>query len=119
MRRSPPDFHRIRRRASTRGRLRSVPLERELGGYEIVGRLAVGGMAEVYQARPLPTTTPAAGEGPEVVLKRLLPAYRNDGAHRAGGRLHFWLTILCIMWAVLEASRQITSGFSPIGSRNC
>ncbi|HTS81580.1 MAG TPA: serine/threonine-protein kinase [Myxococcaceae bacterium] len=58
-----------------------MALERELGGYEIVGRLAVGGMAEVYQARPLPTTTPAAGEGPEVVLKRLLPAYRNDGAH--------------------------------------
>ena len=55
--------------------------ERELGGYEIVGRLAGGGMAEVYQARPLPSTTPAAGEGPEVVLKRLLPAYRNDGAH--------------------------------------
>ncbi len=81
MRRPPPDFHRIRRRASTRCRLRAVPLERELGGYEIVGRLAVGGMAEVYQARPLPTTTPAAGEGPEVVLKRLLPAYRNDGAH--------------------------------------
>ena len=46
-----------------------------------MGRLAVGGMAEVYQARPLPSTTPAAGEGPEVVLKRLLPAYRNDGAH--------------------------------------
>lgn len=58
-----------------------MPLERELGGYEIVGRLAVGGMAEVYQARPLPATTPASGEGPEVVLKRLLPAYRNDGAH--------------------------------------
>ena len=58
-----------------------MPLERELGGYEIVGRLAVGGMAEVYQARPLPSTTPGAGEGPEVVLKRLLPAYRNDGAH--------------------------------------
>ncbi|HVP62357.1 MAG TPA: serine/threonine-protein kinase [Myxococcaceae bacterium] len=58
-----------------------MPLERELGGYEIVGRLAVGGMAEVYQARPLPGTTPAEGEGPEVVLKRLLPTYRNDGAH--------------------------------------
>ena len=58
-----------------------MPLERELGGYEIVGRLAVGGMAEVYQARPLPSTTPAAGEGAEVVLKRLLPTYRNDGAH--------------------------------------
>jgi serine/threonine-protein kinase len=58
-----------------------VGLERELGGYEIVGRLAVGGMAEVYQARPLPTTTPSAGEGSEVVLKRLLPVYRNDGSH--------------------------------------
>jgi len=58
-----------------------VGLERELGGYEIIGRLAVGGMAEVYQARPLPTTTPSAGEGAEVVLKRLLPVYRNDGAH--------------------------------------
>ena len=58
-----------------------MPLERELGGYEIVGRLAVGGMAEVYQARPMASTSPAAGEGPEVVLKRLLPAYRNDGAH--------------------------------------
>jgi len=56
-----------------RGRLWTVSGERELGGYEIVGRLAVGGMAEVYQARPLPSTTPAAGEGPEVVLKRLLP----------------------------------------------
>ena len=75
------DFHRIRRDPAPRSTLRSVPLERELGGYEIVGRLAVGGMAEVYQARPLPSTTPAAGEGAEVVLKRLLPAYRNDGAH--------------------------------------
>lgn len=58
-----------------------MPLEQELGGYEIVGRLAVGGMAEIFQARPLPGTSPAPGEGPEVVLKRLLPAYRNDGAH--------------------------------------
>jgi eukaryotic-like serine/threonine-protein kinase len=81
MRRSPTDFHRIRRRTGARCRLEGVVLERELGGYEIVGRLAVGGMAEVYQARALPTTTPAAGEGAEVVLKRLLPAYRNDGAH--------------------------------------
>jgi eukaryotic-like serine/threonine-protein kinase len=54
--------------------------ETELGGYQIVGRLAVGGMAEVYQARPLPATQRSAGEPEEVVLKRLLPTYRNDGA---------------------------------------
>src|SRR5215468_2406280 len=82
MRRPGTDFQRIRRgRPAGRGTLGSVPLERELGGYEIVGRLAVGGMAEVYQARPMPSTSPASAEGPEVVLKRLLPAYRNDGAH--------------------------------------
>jgi len=59
----------------------SVTLESELGGYEIVGRLAVGGMAEVYQGKALPSTASAPGESPDVVLKRLLPAYRNDGAH--------------------------------------
>jgi serine/threonine protein kinase len=58
-----------------------VPLERELGGYEIVGRLAVGGMAEVYQARALAATQRSAGEPDEVVLKRLLPSYRNDGGY--------------------------------------
>ena len=58
-----------------------MPLERELGGYEIVGRLAVGGMAEVYQARALPGTQRSVGEPDEVVLKRLLPSYRNDGGY--------------------------------------
>jgi serine/threonine protein kinase len=58
-----------------------VPLERELGGYEIVGRLAVGGMAEVYQARALLGTQRSEGEPDEVVLKRLLPSYRNDGGY--------------------------------------
>jgi serine/threonine protein kinase len=58
-----------------------VPLERELGGYEIVGRLAVGGMAEVYQARVLAGTQRSDGEPDEVVLKRLLPSYRNDGGY--------------------------------------
>jgi serine/threonine protein kinase len=57
-----------------------VSVENELGGYQIVGRIAVGGMAEVYQARPLAQTQRSAGEPDEVVLKRLLPAYRNDGA---------------------------------------
>ncbi|EPX64799.1 Serine/threonine-protein kinase Pkn6 [Cystobacter fuscus DSM 2262] len=52
----------------------------DLGGYEVIGRLAVGGMAEVYQARAKPTTQRSPGEPDEVVLKRLLPAYRNDGA---------------------------------------
>jgi len=54
--------------------------ETELGGYQIVGRLAVGGMAEVYQARALGNTQRSKDEPEDVVLKRLLPAYRNDGA---------------------------------------
>ena len=53
----------------------------DLGGYEVVGRLAVGGMAEVYQARAKPTTQRSPGEPDDVVLKRLLPTYRNDGAY--------------------------------------
>lgn len=71
-------------RVRREGRVHSptrVTLESELGGYEIVGRLAVGGMAEVYQGRALPSTASAPGESPDVVLKRLLPTYRNDGAH--------------------------------------
>ncbi|MBX5482112.1 MAG: serine/threonine protein kinase [Myxococcaceae bacterium] len=55
--------------------------ESELGGYQIVGRLAVGGMAEVYQARAKATTQRSPGEPDEVVLKRLLPTFRNDGAY--------------------------------------
>jgi serine/threonine-protein kinase len=37
-------------------------------------------MAEVYQVRARSTTQRSPGEPDEVVLKRLLPAYRNDGA---------------------------------------
>lgn len=55
--------------------------ESELGGYQIVGRLAVGGMAEVYQARAKQTTQRSAGEPDEIVLKRLLPTFRNDGSY--------------------------------------
>ncbi len=38
-------------------------------------------MAEVYQAKARPTTQKSPGEPDDVVLKRLLPAYRNDGAY--------------------------------------
>lgn len=53
--------------------------ELELGGYQIEGRLAVGGMAEVFQARAAgPQRNP---DEPEVVvLKRLHPRYRNEAA---------------------------------------
>ncbi len=54
--------------------------ETELGGYQLVGRLAVGGMAEVYQAKARPTTQRSPGEPEDVVIKRLLPSYRNDAA---------------------------------------
>jgi serine/threonine protein kinase len=53
----------------------------ELGGYEVIGRLAVGGMAEVYQARAKPTTQRAPGEPEEVVLKRLHPSFRGDASY--------------------------------------
>ncbi|MBN9688012.1 MULTISPECIES: serine/threonine protein kinase [unclassified Corallococcus] len=53
----------------------------DLGGYEVVGRLAVGGMAEVYQARPRETTQRSPGEPEEVVIKRLHPSFRNDPAY--------------------------------------
>lgn len=46
----------------------------------MVGRLAVGGMAEVYQARAKDPSARSPGEPEDVVLKRLLPSYRNDGA---------------------------------------
>ncbi len=52
----------------------------ELGGYVLVGRLAVGGMAEVYQARQKDGGQRPAGEPTDVVLKRLLPAHRSDAA---------------------------------------
>lgn len=54
--------------------------ETELGGYQLVGRLAVGGMAEVYQARARATTQKSPGEPDDIVIKRLLPSYRNDAA---------------------------------------
>jgi eukaryotic-like serine/threonine-protein kinase len=38
-------------------------------------------MAEVYQARAKSSTQRSPGEPDEIVLKRLLPAYRNEGAY--------------------------------------
>jgi serine/threonine-protein kinase len=58
-----------------------VGTEQELGGYALVGRLAVGGMAEVYQARVKEGTPKGPGEPDEVVIKRLLPAYRSDNSY--------------------------------------
>jgi len=54
--------------------------ETDLGGYQLVGRLAVGGMAEVYQAKARSTTQRSPGEPDDIVIKRLLPSYRNDAA---------------------------------------
>lgn len=45
-----------------------------------MGRLAVGGMAEVYQAKARSTTQRSPGEPDDIVIKRLLPSYRNDAA---------------------------------------
>ncbi len=50
----------------------------ELAGYEVIGRLAVGGMAEVYQAKAGPTLERAEGQSVEVALKRLHPSRRAD-----------------------------------------
>lgn len=46
-----------------------------------MGRLAVGGMAEVYQARAKPDGQRSPGEPDEVVIKRLLPSFRNDNGY--------------------------------------
>ncbi|MBU8900497.1 serine/threonine protein kinase [Corallococcus sp. H22C18031201] len=50
----------------------------DLGGYEVVGRLAVGGMAEVYQVRARMGTQRSPGEPDDVVIKRLHPSFRGD-----------------------------------------
>jgi serine/threonine-protein kinase len=55
-----------------------VAQETELGGYSLVGRLAVGGMAEVYQAKAKAAAQKSPGEPDDVVIKRLLPSYRQD-----------------------------------------
>src|SRR4051795_4841176 len=46
----------------------------QFGAYVLHKRIAVGGMSEVYLARPRVGTSPAAG----LVLKRLLPSMLHD-----------------------------------------
>lgn len=57
-----------------------VTRETELGGYQLIGRLAVGGMAEVYQAQARQGSQRSPGEPDDIIIKRLLPSYRNDAA---------------------------------------
>jgi serine/threonine-protein kinase len=58
-----------------------MALETELGGYSIVDKLAIGGMAEVYRSRALAGTQRSADEPADVVLKRLLPKFRAEQAY--------------------------------------
>lgn len=46
---------------------------KDFGGYELIAKLATGGMAEIFLAR-----SPNAGEGSQVVLKRILPHLAED-----------------------------------------
>ncbi len=51
-----------------------LPSGTRLGRYEIVQRLALGGMAEIYLAR----MSGLAGFAKHVVLKRILPSHARD-----------------------------------------
>jgi eukaryotic-like serine/threonine-protein kinase len=50
----------------------------QVPGFEVIGRLAVGGMAEVYQAKAIASDHSA--ERSDVALKRLHPSRRSDAA---------------------------------------
>jgi eukaryotic-like serine/threonine-protein kinase len=55
------------------------PVPESVGQYRLLGRLAVGGMAEVYRA-----AAPAvAGDARVVVVKRMLPRIASDASARA------------------------------------
>lgn len=65
-------------RSGTRPRARrgraDVSAPRRFAGYELLRRVAVGGMAEVFEARRLG----AAYDAPTVAVKRLLPSAQED-----------------------------------------
>src|SRR5688500_7646939 len=53
---------------------KAAPSEGRLGKYQLIRRLALGGMAEIFLVR----TTGIAGFERLVVLKRILPQYAED-----------------------------------------
>jgi serine/threonine protein kinase len=56
-----------------------VPREaRDLGGYELIAKLATGGMAEIFLARRRGSVTAATPKGELVVVKRILPHLAED-----------------------------------------
>jgi serine/threonine protein kinase len=56
-----------------------VPREaRDLGGYELIAKLATGGMAEIFLARRRGSVSAAAPKGDLVVVKRILPHLAED-----------------------------------------
>ncbi|MBI5546418.1 MAG: serine/threonine protein kinase, partial [Deltaproteobacteria bacterium] len=57
-----------------------MALATELGGYTLLEKIAIGGMAEVYRACAAPGTQRSADEPEEVALKRLLPRFRAEQA---------------------------------------
>ncbi|HCF58613.1 MAG TPA: protein kinase [Myxococcales bacterium] len=57
-----------------------MAMETVLGGYQLLDRIATGGMAEVYRAQAGAGTQKSAEEPDQVVLKRLLPNFRAERA---------------------------------------
>ncbi len=59
-----------------RSMVRNLPAICPFGRYELLGRLAVGGMAEIYLARERPTV--AGAEARHLVIKRILQHVADD-----------------------------------------
>jgi serine/threonine protein kinase len=60
----------------TRGSLHTLPSLARFGRYELLGRLAFGGMAEIFLARETAETTHTGGR--YIVVKRVLPHVAED-----------------------------------------
>jgi serine/threonine-protein kinase len=80
----------------------NVQLGKKLGGYQLLSRIASGGQAEVFHAKA--TSSALFGkprQGEFVVIKRLLPAFRDDLARlkrfRQEGQLMARLSHPCIV----------------------